>query len=386
MLDVVFELYRIECLNDGEVGEGEPYLWTAFFKLDKTVVTQDGFKLVGTPLFKFGTGSHGNIGEEGMTWPDVRAIKPSVGRWVTTLTDLGLVNPAGGAPIDAPGVIAAIAVLMEENGVSDHAAGAAHAALNKFIKQKVTEFVAGLDLFALKVAADQLRAADPSLTEAASLLAALAATVAAFTETLEADAKAVLRGAIVDDQDFFENLAAHFDPDALIDVQVMYATTADLAANDNEFSFDRLLTDAGVEVQGGGGFDPGPARYRIRGRMTGAVKTEPVVENVVPASERIRISCVRKTYSSTWNTLFITQVGGVDQGTPWVLSRGKAIELIQSGERSFFVRAPDGSETPVIVATHENSGRLYLTTPATNFTEDNLSGLPTCPFAVPVED
>ncbi len=388
MLHAQFELYRIKCNNDGEAGEGEPYLWTAFFKLDRTVITQRAdapFRLAGTPEFHFGTGSHGNLGTEGMTYPDVRAIKPHVGRFVTDLTTLDLTNPITGDAIPAPGVIGVIAVLMEENGVSDHGAEAAHQAFNQFAREQVTTFIADLDLLQVKLAADALMASDPTLSSSDALIKALSDMVSAFATTLRDQAAGVLIGAIADDQNIFENLAAHFDPDGVIDVQVMLGTTDDLARNANKFEFQREFLEYAWSVQGGGGWDPGPKRYQMYGRMTGTPVTVPVVAGTVPAGSHVEISCTRKAYSRDHHVWFITQVGGIDHGSPWLLGKGKVVQLIEAGTKSFFVRAPDGHETPVIVS-HLDDGRPYLTTPATNFTEDNLSALPWCPNAVVVED
>ena len=64
-MDVELSLTRIRCDNDGEHGDAEPYLWTAFFKLDGTVLrqrTDDPRFLAGRPELFFGQGSHGDLG------------------------------------------------------------------------------------------------------------------------------------------------------------------------------------------------------------------------------------------------------------------------------------------------------------------------------------
>lgn len=388
MITAEFELYRILCLNDGEVGEGEPYLWTLFFRIDKSVIQQredDPFFLAGAPQFHSGKGSHGNLGAAGMTPPDARAIAPDVGRFVVTdLTTLDLENPIDHMAIPAPGIIGVVAVLMEENGVSDHGAEAGHAAFDAFARVRISEFISTLNLLNVKIAADAITAADPSKSPADALVEALGQMVSDFATTLREEAAAVLKSAITDDQNVLENLGSLFDPDSLIDVKVLLATTSDLARHGNKVELESTFREDLSGPAGGGGLHLGARRYRIYGRMTGTAHTVPVVSGTVPEGDHVRISCVRKAHSKDLNVWFISQVGGMDHGKPWLLAKGKVIQLIQEGSKTFFVRAPDGTETPVIVAFLAD-GRPYLTTPATNFAEDNLSALPPCPTAVDVD-
>ncbi len=380
MITAELELYRIECVNDGELGEGEPYLWTVFFRIDKSVIqqrTDDPFFLAGTPEFHTGQGSHGNLGAAPMTPPDARAIKPSVGRFVVTdLTSLDLTNPLDQMAIPAPGIIGVVAVLLEENAVSDHGAQAGHAAFNAFAQGQISDFISTLNLLNVKIAADQIVAADPSKAPADALVEALGQMVSDFATTLRDRATSVLEGAIVDDQNLFENIATGIDPDGLIDVKVVLVTTSDLARHHDKVEFQRTFRED---------VSSNARKYRIYGRMTGTPHTVPVVAGTTPEGDHVEISCVRKAHSKDLHVWFISQVGGMDQGKPWLLGKGKVIELIEAGTKTFFVRAPDGTETPVIVGLLDD-GRPYLTTPANNFTKDNLSELPWCPNAVEVDE
>ncbi len=70
-------------------------------------------------------------------------------------------------------------------------------------------------------------------------------------------------------------------------------------------------------------------------------------------------------------------VGGYADGG-WFLPIDEAIQMLLNGEVALFV-VGHGPTTRVIVATHETSGRLYLTTRRDESKTNNLSNLETCP-------
>ncbi len=57
---VEFRFHTLRCIQTGESGAGEPYLWAAVVRLDSTLLeqTDDGRFLTGEPQFMFNKDSH----------------------------------------------------------------------------------------------------------------------------------------------------------------------------------------------------------------------------------------------------------------------------------------------------------------------------------------
>lgn len=91
---------------------------------------------------------------------------------------------------------------------------------------------------------------------------------------------------------------------------------------------------------------------------------------------QVEISCVNKTDHSNPHER-ISHVGGRNpDGSRWKLTETAAIEGIESGRWSFYVRGPAGRTVAVVVATR--LGRKYLKTVADGERPDNLLALPEC--------
>ena len=127
----------------GQVGgivvqeRAQPYIWTVFFKIDDADRTgQPVATVVGTP------GSHGNLGVDSVRAPSSIAVPARVGRWETTLRELppapGTVNALVGA------VVGVVAVLMEEDNVTDDGAEAGRRELLVQVRQVIEGIAANL--------------------------------------------------------------------------------------------------------------------------------------------------------------------------------------------------------------------------------------------------
>jgi hypothetical protein len=98
ILETLISLDRLHCHLEGDgFGEGEPYLWTAFFKIDGDTVEVDArspddplvhkhlYLLRGPCTFVATPGSHDNLGVTGVHAGDDVLIPAAVGRRAFTL-------------------------------------------------------------------------------------------------------------------------------------------------------------------------------------------------------------------------------------------------------------------------------------------------------------
>lgn len=92
---------------------------------------------------------------------------------------------------------------------------------------------------------------------------------------------------------------------------------------------------------------------------------------------RFQVMCINK--SDRYNAHErILNIGGVDgDGKRWKITQARAIELIESGEFSFYVNQ-DGRVVDVIVAVSQY-GHKYIKTTADGEQPNNLLSLPECP-------
>lgn len=114
-----------------------PYLWTVFFKIDDANASGDPVAtVVGT------SGSHGNLGINGVVAPDVIRIPQSIGLWEIGLNRLP--NRQGTANGLVGAIIGVVAVLMEEDNVSDEGAEAGRRELTNQVQDVLNGVAANL--------------------------------------------------------------------------------------------------------------------------------------------------------------------------------------------------------------------------------------------------
>jgi hypothetical protein len=147
LLPTTIKLSSIHCRDEADgIGNAEPYLWTIFFKIDGETIkhTPNQLVLTGDAVFRFGPGSHENLGTHAVDPGDTVQIPAAIGEFHTQLQPIILTK--GTTTIPVPGVLGAVAVLMEEDNVSDSGAEQGHQALNNFVKKEINDFIHGINL------------------------------------------------------------------------------------------------------------------------------------------------------------------------------------------------------------------------------------------------
>lgn len=271
----------------------QPYLWSVFFKIDDS-------RGNGTPVATVvsGAGSHGNLGERSVRAPADIAIPRSVGRWETGLRPLprrqGTINGLVKA------VVGVVAVLMEEDNVTDDGAEAGRAELVR----QVRKVMDGL---------------------AADLTTALFLDVAQFEKQIRTN----VENAIQDQQNVLENLWSWLDKDDFIGSVVAFSRYDDLAAG----------TPVPISEDWGGVF-----RWSVRGRMSTFTRPQPTFSRTTISFGRVRAGLVSQRGVTVENftgrdvTLVLSRKGSQD----FHLST-QSLAVPASGSASLTVRYLPGS-------------------------------------------
>ena len=179
----------------------EPYLWTVFFKIDDAHGIGDPVAtVVGTP------GSHGNLGVGTVHAPATIQVPRSIGRWDTGLSPLP--NRPGTINGLVRAIVGMVAVLMEEDNVTDDGAEAGRRELRNQVQKAIDAIAADL-VSALTF--------DPD---------ALAATIRSKVED-----------AIQGEQNFLEDLWSFLDKDDFIGTMDWHALYGDLESASAPLAF-----------------------------------------------------------------------------------------------------------------------------------------------------
>lgn len=166
---VRIDLERIKCHDEGDgIGSAEPYLWVAFFKVDGTTVSvSPAFTLEGEATVEFSAGSHGNLPNDDVDEGEVIAIPGALGQWSTRLEPIGFQDPPDGID-DVGGAVGVVAVLMEEDNVTDDGAEAGHQALNAAVRDAINQIVATRTLTNQEVTDEELAAFEDGISDIVS--------------------------------------------------------------------------------------------------------------------------------------------------------------------------------------------------------------------------
>ena len=141
-------LDRLHCHKSGEITDAEPYLLTAFFKIDGDtnfinlkVVPAEPANVIeafidGPCTFQGTPGAHGNLHDTSVNDGDDVPIPPALGQFefdVKPITAAELGQP----DLGLAGFVGIVVALFEENSLTDDAAESAHAAFNRTLQNQI---------------------------------------------------------------------------------------------------------------------------------------------------------------------------------------------------------------------------------------------------------
>ena len=231
-LPTTVKLSTIHCFDEADsIGDAEPYLWTIFFKIDGETIkhTPGQFVLTGDAVFKFGPGSHGNLGTKSVDAGNNVQIPAAIGEFHTQLQPIILTN--GTKTIPVPGIVGAIAVLMEEDNVSDSGAEKGHQALNNFVQTEINNFIHGINL----VQFVGVEHPQDKLNE----------LIDAMKKQIQDGASGVVSKAIKDAQGFWSNLWSGLNADDKIGSAVWTFSQQDIVQQHYSIALDQRWKNEG---------------------------------------------------------------------------------------------------------------------------------------------
>lgn len=144
LISSTFNLDRLVCHDEADGwGNAEPYLWTVFFKIDGTTCRLgDSLFLEGTATIYTTPGSHGNLGNTNVDAGDTVPIPASIGHLEMSLTPIPVPDSLSAIGVtNAPAIAGCIAILMEEDNVTDAGANAGHQALNTAVQNALNNVI-----------------------------------------------------------------------------------------------------------------------------------------------------------------------------------------------------------------------------------------------------
>lgn len=156
---VRIELDRIRCHDTGDGwGDAEPYLWSAFFKVDgDSVVLGDDLLLRGTATIVPTPAGHSHLGDADVHAEDDLEIPPAIGQFQTTLTPIAVPDRVRDLGVEQVGGVAGIAVVLIEEDAAGLGVEREHAALDRFVRQTIDDLIPNLGIADPDATADDIR-------------------------------------------------------------------------------------------------------------------------------------------------------------------------------------------------------------------------------------
>lgn len=236
-LNVVLKLNEIICHDEGDGwGSAEPYLWAIFFKIDGLSVWQNGIMLGGEADFRFSHGSHHNLPNHDVDPGEVVQIPSNVGEWSTILQPIEIDDFQGNI-IEVPGIVGVVAVLMEEDNVTDDGAEAGHQGLNNHVRDSINNFIASINLL------DFLNSDDPAQD--------LQEKIDELIESIKNGIEDVVKDAITSNQNWLEDFWSWLNPDDKIGDKVWTFKSTEIVENNYNITLnERWNKEGDWEING----------------------------------------------------------------------------------------------------------------------------------------
>jgi hypothetical protein len=134
-------LHHIHCYKQPEISGSEPYLWTAFFKIDGDTIVVDldagGVFLNGPCTFVATTSSHGNLDDTDVHEGDDVSIPPTLGELEFTVTTFRKAERLGSDDTNARGAVGVVVALIEEESSTDSDVARGRAQFNKEVEDAI---------------------------------------------------------------------------------------------------------------------------------------------------------------------------------------------------------------------------------------------------------
>ena len=372
---IAIAFQRLFCFHGSDESDSEPYLWCIGFTLDGRTITHapGARRLSGAADLFFSPGSHGSIGGP-MSIGSTRTIPPAVGRFDTTLQPIVLT--VAGQTLEVPGTAGLIGILLEEDATSNDGADAAHAAINDLVRIEIGEAVADIDLAGLAAEINDAVAAGTSAVAAATTF--FDARMDRLVARIRRYARSTAVDAIVSNLSFPSAIVEGADPDEFLGVSVNIYSQADLDESDHHDRLEIADRIAQPNVHP----EASDFNFNLHGQAWRRVErfSTPITDQVPPG--RWQVTGVNR--QGRPNRRFIAHLGGrFADGSPWLLTKGKVMDLLGAATHTFFVRGDSGVEADVIIQPDPlNPLFPSVTTTADNDPSNNLTRLPQCPLAI----
>src|SRR5262245_16956102 len=196
-------LDHIHCYKQPEISGSEPYLLTAFFKIDGDTIVgdldADGAFLNGPCTFVGTAGSHGNLGDTDVRAGDDVPIPPALGQAAFTVRTFRTSERLGSRETGEGGAVGAVVALFEHESLTDDGAQAGRVTFNREVEKGINEII-------------------PKLRKEADFEPA-----AKDIADLKKEIRVAVEAAVINAQGFLRNVLSFFHGDKLIGADVFYS-------------------------------------------------------------------------------------------------------------------------------------------------------------------
>jgi hypothetical protein len=330
-------VFQGDDIDDVFDSDSEPYLWVFMIKIDGEGLHQQGNQLVGSPIFFFSPGSHGNIG--GAIEHGSRPLPASVGRWNTSLEPIPI-SVAGQTLTEIPGTILCAGVLLEENLTPNSAIEVAHQSTITLIKNTLNSTIASLGLAGLAAdTAAEVALSGGGLTLQAAADRVLQRRLKPIQDLFAVAAPAGAALTVLQNLDVGGFLGSAIDRDK--PMGTFFQTFSQKDLGDTTESWPGVPNGHRISITHNM-FNMPEWAFTLHGHAWAHHK---YVRRGMPPTHRLQVTRTRKR--RLLDGVHISGIGGVDGDFLWGMGREEAARAILDGSRSFFVVGASGNSVNV---------------------------------------